>query len=101
MSSRETLRLRARKTLEEFRNSGSPQLDLIMLALRAKSGGFEKVIALIDGMVATLKKEQTDDDDKKEYCTIQFDAADDKKKALERAISDVEASIAAATESIG
>jgi hypothetical protein len=101
MSSRETLRLHARKTLEEFRNSGSPQLDLIMLALRAKSGGFEKVIALIDGMVATLKKEQTDDDDKKEYCTIQFDNADDKKKALERAIADGEASIAAATESIG
>jgi FtsZ-binding cell division protein ZapB len=51
-------------------------------------------------MVVTLKKEQQDDADKKEYCNMQFDVSDDKKKALERAISDGEAAIATATESI-
>jgi hypothetical protein len=100
MNTHSAIRLRVVKALEQYRSSGSPQLDLIMLALRGKSAGFEKVISLIDGMVATLKKEQTDDDDKKEYCTIQFDAADDKKKSLERSISDGEAFIASATESI-
>merc|ERR1719387_1635483 len=45
---------------------------------------------MIDDMVVLLGKEQTADDDKKEYCEIQFDSSDDKKKALERSISDLE-----------
>merc|ERR1719377_159495 len=48
---------------------------------------------MIDEMVATLKKEQLDDDHKKEYCAKQFDMADDKKKSLERKVSDLETSI--------
>ncbi len=39
---------------------------------------------MIGEMVAVLKAEQQDDDDKKEYCAKQFDLADDKQKALER-----------------
>merc|ERR1719436_1730150 len=80
--------------------SDRPRLDFVALALRGKAAGFEKVIALIDTMVATLKKEQLDDDHKKEYCELQFDHSDDKKKALERAISDGEAAIAAAEEGV-
>merc|ERR1712060_733643 len=53
-----------------------PQLDLIALALNGKQQGFEKVIKMIDNMVGVLKKEQTDDDDKKEYCESQFDVTD-------------------------
>merc|ERR1740130_1834196 len=49
---------------------------------------------MIDNMTATLKKEQQDDNDKKEYCEMQFDAADDKKKGLERSVSNLEKSIA-------
>merc|ERR1719336_1323539 len=45
-----------------------PRLDLIALALRGHTAGFEKVIKMIDDMVALLAKEQTDDDDKKAYC---------------------------------
>merc|ERR1719301_378816 len=45
-------------------------------------------------MVTTLKKEQVDDDKKKEYCDVTFDESDDKKKELERAIADLESSIA-------
>merc|ERR1719293_629206 len=55
---------------------------------------------MIDDMVATLKQEQIDDDSKKEYCGKQLDDADDKKKGLERDISDAETAIASAEEGI-
>merc|ERR1740123_298225 len=75
-----------------------PGLELLVLALTGKkaatSGGFDKVITMIDNMVGILKTEQDDDDQKKEYCAVQFDTADDKKKALERSVAGEEASIA-------
>merc|ERR1719188_1290005 len=52
----------------------SNMLQFIELALRGKKIGFEKVIAMIDEMVATLKKEQQDDDSKKEYCGAELGA---------------------------
>merc|ERR1719401_181329 len=75
-------------------------LKFISFALQGKKIGFEKVIAMIDEMVATLQKEQVDDDSKKEYCSTELDTSDDKKKSLEKTISDTEASIAAAKEGI-
>jgi len=51
-------------------------------------------------MVASLKQEQLDDDQKKEYCSTQLDLSDDSKKALERKVSDLEASIASTEEAI-
>jgi len=83
------------------------QLDLIELALSGKKVDFSKVIGMIDDMVALLKKEQNDDNDKKEYCEMQFDTSDDKKKALERdlmlankAIDAAEKAIATTTDEI-
>merc|ERR1719327_3622 len=55
---------------------------------------------MIDDMVATLKTEQHDDDDKKEYCEMQFDTSDDKKKGLERSISNLDTAIAKEKEGI-
>merc|ERR1719382_391036 len=55
---------------------------------------------MIDEMVDTLQKEQQSDDHKKEYCVAQFDQADDKKKGLERKVSDEASAIAAAEEGI-
>merc|ERR1719174_240926 len=75
-------------------------LHFIALALRGKKVGFEKVIKLMDEMVVTLKKEQVDDDNKKEYCTMELDLADDKKKELERSISDSEKAIAEVEEGV-
>jgi len=75
-------------------------LNFIALALRGKKVGFEKVIKLMDEMVVTLKKEQVDDDAKKEYCLTELDLADDKKKEVERAISDTEKAIEEAEEGI-
>merc|ERR1719189_998212 len=63
-------------------------------------GNFEKVIAMIDTMVAELKTEQKDDDNKLEYCKVELDLADDKKKALERSVADLEKAIAKAKELI-
>merc|ERR1719454_1496395 len=51
-------------------------------------------------MVATLKTEQTDDDNKKTYCAAEFDSSDDKKKGLERTVADLETSIAKTEEAI-
>merc|ERR1719265_2671258 len=45
-------------------------------------------------------KEQQDDNDKKEYCEKQFDLADDKKKALERYVSNLEKAIEKGKEGI-
>jgi chromosome segregation ATPase len=55
---------------------------------------------MIDDLISVLAKEQTDDDDKKEWCEISFDSTDDKKKSLERAIADSEAAVNDAEESI-
>merc|ERR1719313_630616 len=73
--------------------SQDPRLDLIALALHGRKVNFDKVIKMIDDMVALLGKEQKDDDDKKAYCETEFDTADDEKKRLERAISDLEKAI--------
>merc|ERR1719158_2822334 len=81
-------------------NKRRPELDFISLALRGKKIGFEKVIGMIDDLVAELKKEQQDDNNKKEYCDVQFDLADDKKKALEKSVADLETAITEAKENI-
>jgi len=92
--------MRAR-ALAAIRNSPrSLHLDFIALAIQGKKIGFEKVIKMIDEMVVTLKTEQQDDDHKKEYCNKEFDLADDKKKSLERSVSDLEKAIADAKEGI-
>merc|ERR1719346_642276 len=102
-----TLRSRALGLIRNVRTpAGSRRmtgLDFLVLALSGKAatkGTFDKVIKMIDEMVAVLKKEQQSDDNKKEYCAKQFDLADDKKKSLERKVSDEEAAIATAEDGI-
>jgi len=85
---------------KDGKKSDRQQLDFIMLAIRGKAQGFEKVIKLIDEMVTLLKEEQLDDEHKREYCQMQFDAMDDKKKGLEREESQLEKSIDDAKEGI-
>merc|ERR1719346_211482 len=48
---------------------------------------------MINEMVANLRREQIDDENKKEYCEKQFDLAEDKKKELEMSVSDSETAI--------
>merc|ERR1719384_442106 len=83
----------AREASKRGRNTAQPQLDLLALALQGKKTGFAKVIKMINAMTANLKTEQGEDDSLKAYCVAGFDKADDKKKALENAISDSESAI--------
>jgi chromosome segregation ATPase len=75
-------------------------LDLISMALRGKKVSFDKVIKMIDDMVALLGKEQADDDSKKEMCEMQIDKAEDDMKQLDVTISDLEKSIEDSKEEI-
>merc|ERR1719375_2586607 len=96
------VREEALRALNGFRKHGNRDmnLDFIAMMIRGKKVGFEKVIALMDEFVVTLKKEQVDDDNKKEYCTVELDLADDKKKELERSVSDSEKAIAEVEEGL-
>jgi septal ring factor EnvC (AmiA/AmiB activator) len=101
--SADTVRARALTELakgKKGKKNDRHRLDYIMLAVRGKKVGFEKIIKMCDDMVALLKEEQGDDDKKKEYCAEQFDLAEDKQKELERAIDKLEKAIAEAKDTI-
>jgi len=77
-----------------------PRVALISLTLCGGAKSFEKVIKMIDQMVALLGEEQTSDDDKKAYCEKSLDESEDEKKVLENTIGDLDKSIATTEESI-
>jgi hypothetical protein len=81
------------RALAALQGSGDVRLNLITLALKGKKVSFDKVIKMIDDMVALLKREQVDDDDKKEYCAKTIDTTEDKIKELELHISDLSKAI--------
>ena len=62
--SSQSMRSRALLLIKEV-NDRRPALDFIALALHGKKIGFGQVIKMIDDLVAELKKEQQDDDNKK------------------------------------
>merc|ERR1719297_721795 len=45
---------------------------------------------MIDGMKKLLRQEQTDDDDKKDYCTSELQKSEDSLKKLSMEVSDLE-----------
>merc|ERR1711957_1046298 len=102
----ESMRSQALKLVREAARKPShdkARLELIALALAGKkmaSGGFEKVVKMIDDMVVLLKGEQVADDNKKQYCLTQFDNTDDKKKGLERKLGQVNTGIATTEDGI-
>merc|ERR1712228_1129690 len=77
-------RQQALAVIHAARRGNRPELNFLALALQGKKVNFAKVLTMIDEMVVVLKAEQQDDNDKKEYCEMQFDLADDKKKSLEQ-----------------
>merc|ERR1719191_2338908 len=80
--------------------SADPRVAMISMALRGGAKSFDKVIKMIDDMVALLGEEQTSDDTKKAYCEKELDTEEDTKKVLEIKGSDLEKSIADTKESI-
>jgi len=65
-------------------------IDLIALSLHSKKVSFDKVITMIDEMVALSAKQQAEDDAKKTYCEGAIDETEDKIKEQELTISDLE-----------
>jgi hypothetical protein len=93
-------RRRALAAIKAAARKGRPELNFIALALQGKKVNFDEVLGMIDEMTSVLKGEQLDDDSKKEYCEMQFDIADDKKKGLQREVSHLETAIGKAKELI-
>merc|ERR1712129_295759 len=81
-------------------HKADPRLDLIEMAMHGSKIGFGKIIKMVDNLVVELKKEQTNDDDKKTYCEASFDKSEDKKKGLDLDISDLGKAIDDGKESI-
>merc|ERR1719199_1044304 len=90
------------KVLAALQQTAQPdfRLNLISLALKGKKVSFAKVLTMIDDMIALLGKEQTDDNDKKEYCETLIDKTEDDLKQLELEVSDAGKAIADYKESI-
>jgi septal ring factor EnvC (AmiA/AmiB activator) len=70
------------------------RINLIALALKGKKVSFAKVLKMIDNMITLLGTEQTDDDNKKEYCGNLLDKTEDDLKSLELTVSDLGKAIA-------
>merc|ERR1719443_2684260 len=100
VTDKETRREAAKAFAGLQKKGRSLDLQLIVMALHGKKVSFDKVVKMIDDMVVLLGKEQVADDTKKAYCEEEFDKADDKKKALERSISDLEKVIDEAKEMV-
>jgi len=84
------VRTKAFKAINSLRRGRSNvQLDLIAMALHGKKMDFSKVITMIDEMVELSAKQQSEDDQKKEYCEGQIDVTEDKVKGLDITISDI------------
>merc|ERR1719161_153513 len=90
VSARE-VREKAFQALNNVRKSRKNySIDLIALALRSKKVSFDKVITMIDEMIALSAKQQEEDDAKKEYCLAQIDMTEDKIKEIDLTLSDLE-----------
>merc|ERR1719401_702305 len=76
------------------------RVALISMTLRGGAKSFDKVIKMIDEMVALLGEEQTSDDTKKAYCEKELDTAEDEKKVLDIKLSDLEKAIDNTKETI-
>lgn len=77
-----------------------PKINLVTMSLRGRKVSFDKVTKMIDDMVAVLKVEQQDDDEKKDYCETELDKLEDKKKILDKKEADINTAIEDAKESI-
>merc|ERR1719160_300971 len=89
------LRQQALKVLSGARVQGvgrDARLDLLEMALQGKKMGFEKIIKMIDDLVALLAKEQLDDDEKKAWCLAELETAiADEEESIATLASEIEA----------
>merc|ERR1719387_2183715 len=85
------VRQKAYRALDSVRRKNkNVAIDLIAMSLHSKKVSFDKVITMIDEMVALSAKQQAEDDAKKTYCEGAIDETEDKIKEQELTISDLE-----------
>eukprot|EP00418_Pyrodinium_bahamense_P060575 CAMPEP_0179164212 /NCGR_PEP_ID=MMETSP0796-20121207/80571_1 /TAXON_ID=73915 /ORGANISM="Pyrodinium bahamense, Strain pbaha01" /LENGTH=692 /DNA_ID=CAMNT_0020866631 /DNA_START=179 /DNA_END=2254 /DNA_ORIENTATION=- len=91
------LRQKALQALTAAQRRGQGQhgarLELLAAALRSRRASFDKVLKMIDEMMALLRKEQTDDDKKRDYCRAEIDETEDQLRELKLDVSDLEKAI--------
>jgi hypothetical protein len=85
--------LKARKAVD-------PRVDFIEVALHGGKMGFDKIVKMIDELVAQLKKDQAADDQKQNYCEEELDKTEDRKKVLAQEASDYETMLDDANEAV-
>merc|ERR1719473_914714 len=73
---------------------------LILAALKSGTGGFEKVTAMVDGMVGVLEGEQVKDDDQDKWCLAELEKAKEEAKATEVDIADLGTAVEQARDAI-
>jgi len=94
------VKAQALAALQKAQKHHNPKRDFIALALRGKKVGLGAVVSMIDKFIEALNMDQKEDDDKVAYCKLEFDKADDEKKAFERKVSDAETAMKDAKESV-
>jgi len=91
-----SMRAQAREMLAQARSrlgQNAVHLDFIGLALRGDRVSMDQVVKLIDSLIETLKKEQRSDNNKKDYCSEQFDQSESKQENLKQTKKDLAVSI--------
>jgi len=81
-------RAAAYQELERLQSEGTPRLSALASAALLKqktsaSGHFDEIIARIDRMIASLKREEADDEAHKDWCVAERTNAKNKESALE------------------
>jgi len=92
------MRMQAAKIIKNARaihHLRDTEMDFISLALHGQKVSFDKILSMMDELLALLKKEQVEDDQKKAYCEEQLDQTEDKLKLLEQQSKDLEKQIKA------
>jgi len=91
-----------KKALEALkaRKAADPRVDFLEVALHGGKVGFDKIVTMIDALVAELKKDQVSDDEKKRYCEDELDKTEDKKKVLAQDAADFETMLDDAKEAV-
>lgn len=93
MVSSKDIKIAALRALRSHRRGHSQRdarLNLIAMALHGKKVSFDKIVKMIHDMKKLLRREQTDDNDKKEYCNSELQKSEDSLKKLSMEDSDLE-----------
>jgi len=87
------MRSQAAEAIRPRRRLKDTRLDLIALALHGQKMSFDKIISMIDELLALLHEEQKQDNRKKTFCLQDIDRAENSIKALDLDASDIDKEI--------